>query len=152
MIFWSDLTLLNINMSKNSTFAWFFLPKSLYYQWLFVSLQRQSSPSLLTMLKSCEAFFVYKHLNMSNLIHFTKRFESSENLVNCLNHKVCRFVTETKPYSTLTILVITDCQLICTLCWRCPKLHICIRKIQHSKRWWCFIALTRNWDCSCSMK
>ena len=35
-----DLTLLNINMSKNSTFAWFFLPKSLYYQWLFVFLQR----------------------------------------------------------------------------------------------------------------
>ena len=30
MILRSDLTLLNINMSKNSTFAWFFLPKSLY--------------------------------------------------------------------------------------------------------------------------
>ena len=37
-------------MSKKSTFVWFFLLKSLYYQWLFVSLQRQSSPSLLTML------------------------------------------------------------------------------------------------------
>ena len=83
----SDLTLLNINMSKNSTFAWFFLPKSLYYQWLFVSLQRQSSPSLLTMLKSCEAFFVYTHLNMANLIPFTKRFESSENLVNLLESR-----------------------------------------------------------------
>ena len=59
MILRSDLTLLNMNMSKNSTFAWFFLLKSLYYQWLLVSLQRQSSPSLLTMLKSCEAFFVY---------------------------------------------------------------------------------------------
>lgn len=57
MILRSDLTLLNINMSKKSTFSWFFLLKSLYYQWLFVSLQRQSSPSLLTMLKSCEAFF-----------------------------------------------------------------------------------------------
>ena len=35
-----DLTLLNINMSKNSTFAWFFLLKSLYSQRLFVFLQR----------------------------------------------------------------------------------------------------------------
>ena len=40
MVLRSDLTLLNINLSKKSTFAWFFLPKSLYYQWLFVSLQR----------------------------------------------------------------------------------------------------------------
>ena len=87
MILRSDLTLLNMNMSKNSTFAWFFLLKSLYYQWLFVSLHRQSSPSLLTMLKSCEAFFVYKHLNMANLIPFTKRFESSENLVNLLESR-----------------------------------------------------------------
>jgi hypothetical protein len=31
------------------------------------------------MLKSCEAFFVYTHLNMANLIPFRKRFESSEN-------------------------------------------------------------------------
>ena len=87
MILSPDLTLLNINMSKNSTFAWFFSLKSLYYQWLFVSLQRQSSPSLLTMLKSCEAFFVYTHLNMANLIPFTKRFESSENLVNLLESR-----------------------------------------------------------------
>ena len=83
----SDLTSSNINMSKNSTFAYFFLLKSLYYQWLFVYLQRQSSPSLLTMLKSCEAFFVYTHLNMANLIPFTKRFESSENLVNLLESR-----------------------------------------------------------------
>ena len=51
------------------------------------SLQRQSSPSLLTMLKSCEAFFIYTHLNMANLIPFTKRFESSENLVNLLESR-----------------------------------------------------------------
>ena len=87
MILRSDLTLLNINMSKKSTSSWFFLLKSLYYQWLFVSLQRQSSPSLLTMLKSCEAFFVYTHLNMASLIPFTKRFESSENLVDLLESR-----------------------------------------------------------------
>ena len=87
MISRSDLTLLKINMSKNSTFAWFFILKSLYYKWLFVSTYRQSSPSLLTMLKSCEAFFVYTHLNMANLIPFTKRFESSENLVNLLESR-----------------------------------------------------------------
>ena len=39
------------------------------------------------MLKSCEAFFVYTHLNMANLIPFTKRFESSENLVNLLKSR-----------------------------------------------------------------
>ena len=50
-------------------------------------MQRQSSPSLLTMLKSCEAFFIYTHLNMANLIPFTKRFESSENLVNLLESR-----------------------------------------------------------------
>ena len=33
------------------------------------------------MLKSCEAFFVYTRLNMADLIPFTKRFESSEDLV-----------------------------------------------------------------------
>ncbi|MEE1414581.1 MAG: Abi family protein, partial [Prevotellamassilia sp.] len=31
--------------------------------------------------------FVYTHLNMANLIHFTKRFESSENLVNLLESR-----------------------------------------------------------------
>ena len=32
-------------------------------------------------------FFVYTHLNMANLIPFTKRFESSENLVNLLESR-----------------------------------------------------------------
>jgi hypothetical protein len=72
---------------KEFYFCVIFLLKSLCYQWLFVSLQRQSSPSLLTMLKSCESFFVYTHLNMANLIPFTKRFESSENLINLLESR-----------------------------------------------------------------
>lgn len=58
---------------------------------------RQSSPSLLTMLKSCEAFFVYTHLNMANLIPFTKRFESSENLVDLLESRglqICGFTSK----------------------------------------------------------
>ena len=59
MILRSDLTLLNINMSKNSTFAWFFLLKSLYYQWLLVSLHRQFPPSLSTMLKCVGLFCIY---------------------------------------------------------------------------------------------
>ena len=33
------------------------------------------------------AFFVYIRLNMANLIPFTKRFESSENLVNLLESR-----------------------------------------------------------------
>lgn len=55
--------------------------------------------------------FVYTHLNLASLIPFTKRFESSEISLICLNHEVYKFVTETKPYSTLTILVTTDCLL-----------------------------------------
>ena len=64
-----------------------FLAEKFVLSRLFVSLQRQSSPSLLTMLKSCEAFFVYTHLNMANLIPFTKLFESSETLVNLLESR-----------------------------------------------------------------
>ena len=104
MILRSDLTLLNINMSKNSTFAWFFLPKSLYYQWLFVSLHCQSSPSLSTMLKSCEAFFVYTHLNMANLIPFTKRFESSENLVNLLESRGLQICDRNKAIQFVSLI------------------------------------------------
>ena len=33
------------------------------------------------------ALFVYTHLNMANLIPFTKRFESSVNLVNLLESR-----------------------------------------------------------------
>ena len=85
MILSPDLTLLN--MSNNSTFTWFFLLKSLYYQWLFVSLQRQSSPSLLTMLKSCEAFLFIHIWIWRILFPYTKRFEYSENLVNLLESR-----------------------------------------------------------------
>ena len=81
------LLIIKYKYVKEFHFCVIFSLKSLYYQWLFVSLQRQSSPSLLTMLKSCEAFFVYTHLNMANLIPFTKRFESSETLVNLLESR-----------------------------------------------------------------
>lgn len=118
----------------------FFSLKSLYYQWLFVSLQRQSSPSLLTMHKSCEAF-LFIHIWTWRILYLLQNGLNPRKIsLICLNHEVYRFVTETKPYSTLTILVITDCLLICILCWRCPRQHICTRKVLHSKRWWCFIA------------
>ena len=105
-----DLTLSNINMSKNSTFVWFFFLKSLYYQWLFVSLQRQSSPSLLTMLKSCEAFFcLYTFEHGKSYTPLQNGLNLQKISLICLIHEVYRFLIETKPYSTLTILVITDC-------------------------------------------
>ena len=72
---------------KEFHFCLIFLAEKFVLSRLFVSLQRQSSPSLLTMLKSCEAFFVYTHLNMANLIPFTKLFESSETLVNLLESR-----------------------------------------------------------------
>lgn len=51
----------------------------------------------------------------------------------------------TKPYSTLTILVITDYLLICILCWRCPRQHIYTRKVHPSRKWWCFIVFNPFW-------
>lgn len=61
LILWHDLTLLNINMSKKSTFAIFFLLKSLYYQWLFVSLQQQNS---FASHQNCKrVIFIYRHMN-----------------------------------------------------------------------------------------
>ena len=53
-----NLTLLNIDMSKKTTFAWFFLLKSLFYQRLFISLQHENPPSLSTMLKCAGRFFM----------------------------------------------------------------------------------------------
>lgn len=74
-------------MSNNSLFRYFFSAKKFVLSIIFVSSHCQSSPCLLTMLKSCEAFFVYTLLNMANLIPFTKRFESFENLVNLLESR-----------------------------------------------------------------
>ena len=74
----SDLTLLNINMSKKSTLRIFLAKK--------------------------------------NLIPFTHGLNLQKISLICLNHEVYKFVIETKTYSTLTTLVIIDCQLICILC------------------------------------
>ena len=46
MVSISDLTLLNINMSKDSTFAWFFSLKSSHYQWLFIPVAATESATL----------------------------------------------------------------------------------------------------------
>ena len=53
-----NITLLNIDMSKKTTFVWFFLLKSLFYQRLFISLQHENPPSLSTMLKCAGRFFM----------------------------------------------------------------------------------------------
>ena len=53
--------------------ARFFLGKSLESQRLFLPLHRQSSPSLFTMIKSCEAFFVYAPLRTDGPTAFAKR-------------------------------------------------------------------------------
>lgn len=53
----------------------------------------------------------------------------------CLNLEVYKFVIEIKPYNTLITLVITDCLLICILFWKCPKQHICTRKVHPSRVW-----------------
>ena len=67
MVSISDLTLLYINTSKNSTFAWFFSLKSSHYQWLFVSFQHENPPSLSTMLK-CAGRFCFYNSSMSKYV------------------------------------------------------------------------------------
>ena len=86
---------------KEFHFCLIFLAEKFVLSRLFVSLQRQSSPSLLTMLKSCEAFFVYTHLNMANLIPFTRRFESSETLVNLLESRGLQICDRNKAIQSL---------------------------------------------------
>ncbi len=55
-------------------------------------------------------------LAKKNLIPFTHGLNLQKISLICLNHEVYKFVIETKTYSTLTTLVIIDCQLICILC------------------------------------
>ena len=119
MILSPDLTLLN--MSKKSTFAWLFLLKSLYYQWLFVYLHRQSSPSLLTMLKSCEAFFVYTLLNIANLIPFTKRFEYSEKLVDLFEFRGLQICDRNKAIQYLDNIGCYRLSAYMYPLWKMPK-------------------------------
>ena len=80
---------------NKSTFACFYLPNSLYYQWLFVSLQRQFSPSLLTMLKSCEAFLFIHIWIWRILFPLQNGLNLQKILLICLNLEVYKFVIET---------------------------------------------------------
>ena len=89
MILRSDLTLLNMNMSKNSTFAWFFLLKSLYYQGLLVSLHRLFPPSLSTMLKCVGLFCFYGY--MATRIPFIKTYSTPHELVQLLKTRGMEF-------------------------------------------------------------
>ena len=89
MILRSDLTLLNMNMSKKSTFAWFFLLKSLYYQWLLASLHRQFPPSLSTMLKCVGLFCLYGY--MATRIPFIKTYSTPHELVQLLKTRGMEF-------------------------------------------------------------
>ena len=62
-----------VDIPPKTALARFFLGKSLESQRLFLPLHRQSSPSLFTMLKSCEAFFVYAPLRTDGPTAFAKR-------------------------------------------------------------------------------
>ena len=77
-----NLTLLNTDMSKKTTFAWFYLLKSLFYQRLFISLQHENPPSLSTMLKCAGRFFFYGY--MATRIPFIKTYSTPQKLVQLL--------------------------------------------------------------------
>ena len=119
MILRSDLTLFKINMSKKFHFCMIFPAKKFVLSMII----RIYVPSVLA-----------KPLNNAQIVRGVFLFihfwiwwilfplQNGLNLLKIslidLNLKVYRFVTETKPYSTLTILVITDCLLICI--YVCP--------------------------------
>ena len=56
----------------------------------------------------CGSFFVYTLLNMANLIPFTKRFESSENLVNLLESRGLQICDRTKAIQYENINIFSD--------------------------------------------
>ena len=87
MILRSDLTLLNMNMSKNSTFCVIFPAKKFVLSMIIRIFASSVLAKPLNNAQIVRGVFVYTHLNMANLIPFTKRFESSENLVNLLESR-----------------------------------------------------------------
>ena len=56
----------------------------------------------------CGSFFVYTLLNMANLIPFTKRFESSENLVNLLESRGLQICDRNKAIQYENINIFSD--------------------------------------------
>ncbi len=148
---WSDLTLLNTTMSKKSTFTRFFLVEKFVLSMIIPIFALSVLAKPLNNAQIVRGVFLFMH---SWLILFP--LQNGLNLQKisliCLNREVCRFVTGIKPYNILTISVIIGYLLTCTHCWRCPRQHICTRMVPLSNRWWCFIALTRNCDCSCSTR
>ena len=115
MILRYDLTLLNINTSKNSTFSWFFSLKSLYFQWLFVPLQHENPSSLSTMLK-CAGRFLFIHFWIWRILFPLQNGLNPRKIsLIYLNLEVYRFETETKPYNMKTLIFFLIF-IISTLC------------------------------------
>ena len=56
----------------------------------------------------CGSFFVYTFLNMANLIPLTKRFESSENLVNLLESRGLQICDRNKAIQYENINIFSD--------------------------------------------
>ena len=117
-----DLTLSNINMSKNSTFVWFFFLKSLYYQWLFVSLQHENPPSLSTMLKCAGRFCFYRY--MATKIPFIKTYSTPQELVQLLKTRGMEITDEERLSIIFPTSVTIVCLPICTHCFLFPKSNI----------------------------
>lgn len=72
----------------------FFLLKSLYYQRLFVSLQRENPPSLSTMLKCAGRFCFYGY--MATRIPFIKTYSTPQELVQLLKTRGMEITDEEK--------------------------------------------------------
>ena len=78
----------------------FFLLKSLYYQRLFVSLQRENPPSLSTMLKCAGRFCFYGY--MAIRIPFIKTYSTPQELVQILKTRGMEITDEEKAQHYLS--------------------------------------------------
>ena len=83
------LVIIKYKYVKEFHFCVIFSLKSLYYQWLFVSLHRQFPPSLSTMLKCVGLFCFYGY--MATRIPFIKTYSTPHELVQLLKTRGMEF-------------------------------------------------------------
>ena len=100
MILRSDLTLLNINVSKNSTFAWFVSQKVCIINDYSYFCSTRTRQSLSTMLKCAGRFCFYGY--MATRIPFIKTYSTPQELVQLLKTRGMEITDEEKAQHYLS--------------------------------------------------
>ena len=105
---------------KEFHFCVIFLPESLYYQWLFVSLQHENPPSLSTMLKCAGRFCFYGY--MATRIPFIKTYSTPHELVQLLKTRGMEITDRLCIIFSTSVTIV--CLPICTHCFLFPRNNI----------------------------